>query len=260
MSLRWVSVSREGPAAVLELQRPDRLNALSTEVITDVVTALDRLDEDEDVRGVVVCGAGRAFSAGADLVEALEVGDAPTALRYVNRLRRLTAAIESCSKPVVAAIHGYCYTGGVELALACDRRVASTDASFSVSSARIGSVAGLGGTQRLPRLVGPSVAKDILMTGRVLQAAEAKDLGLIDELVPDGTSVKAAVTWVESVAEAAPMAVWWAKLAVNTGSDLDLPAALQFEGLLTSLAFTTADRREGMSAILEKRKPTFGGR
>jgi enoyl-CoA hydratase/carnithine racemase len=260
MSLRWVSERHDGPAALLELQRPDQLNALSLEVIDDVVSALDTVDADPAVRGVVISGAGRAFSSGADLVEALEATDAASALRYVTRLRRLTTAIEACSKPVVAAIHGACYTGGVELALACDRRVASMDASFSVSSARIGSVAGLGGTQRLPRLVGASVAKDILMTGRVLAAAEAKELGLVDELVPEGASVKSAVTWVEAVAESAPMAVWLAKIAVNTGTDLDLPAALQMEGLMTSLAFTTEDRREGMSSILEKRKPTFGGR
>ena len=130
MSLRWVSVTREGPAAVVELQRADRLNALSTEVIQDVVSALDQLDEDEAVRGIVIAGAGRAFSAGADLVEALAATDAVSALRYVTRLRRLTAAIEGCSKPVVAAIHGFCYTGGVELALACDRRIGAADASF----------------------------------------------------------------------------------------------------------------------------------
>lgn len=260
MSFRWLSVTREGSAAVVELQRPDRLNALSTELIDDVVAALDQLDVDDEVRGVVIAGAGRAFSAGADLNEALQAKGAPAALRYVNRLRRLTNAIEDCSKPVVAAIHGFCYTGGVELALACDRRIGSEEATFSVSSARIGSVAGLGGTQRLPRVVGPSVAKDILMTGRVFDAAEAKAIGMLDELVPEGASVKSAVNWVHGISGSAPMAVWLAKVAVNTGTEMDLPAALQFEGLLTALAFTTEDRKEGMSSILEKRTPKFEGR
>jgi enoyl-CoA hydratase/carnithine racemase len=260
MSFRWLTISREGCAAVVELQRPERLNALSTELIDDVVAALDQLDTDDDVRGVVIAGAGRAFSAGADLNEALQANGAPAALRYVTRLRRLTTAIEECSKPVVAAIHGFCYTGGVELALACDRRIGSEDATFSVSSARIGSVAGLGGTQRLPRVVGASIAKDILMTGRVFDAAEAKSVGLLDELVPEGASVNAAVKWVDGISGSAPMAVWLAKLAVNTGGEMDLPAALRFEGLLTALAFTTADRREGMSSILEKRTPKFEGR
>lgn len=260
MSFRWLIITRTGSAAVIELQRPDRLNALSADVIDDVVAALDHLDVDDEVRGIVISGAGRAFSAGADLHEALEVEGAVAALRYVNRLRRLTTAIEECTKPVVAAIHGPCYTGGVELALACDRRIAAQGSTYSVSSARIGSVAGLGGTQRLPRLVGPSEAKDILMSGRVLDAAEAERLGLVDQLVPDGAHVEAAVEWVESIATSAPMAVWLAKVAVNVGTDLDLPAALRLEGLMTALAFTTEDRREGMSSILEKRRPTFRGR
>lgn len=260
MAFRWLTISREGSAAVVELQRPDRLNALSTEVIDEVMAALDLVDTDDEVRGVVIAGSGRAFSAGADLNEALEAKGAAAALRYVNRLRRLTTAIEDCSKPVIAAIHGFCYTGGVELALACDRRIGSTDATFSVSSARIGSVAGLGGTQRLPRVVGASVAKDILMTGRVFDATEAKEIGLLDELVSDGSSTAAAVQWVDGISGSAPMAVWLAKLAVNKGTEMELPAALQFEGLLTALAFTTEDRREGMNSILEKRKPKFEGR
>lgn len=260
MTFEWLSVSRTGSAAVILLQRPDRLNALSNELIGEIVQALDTLDTDDSVRGIVICGSGRAFSAGADLNEALEATDAMAALRYVNRLRRLTTAIEACTKPVVAAIHGACYTGGVELAMACDRRVASQEATFSVSSARIGSVAGLGGTQRLPRLVGPSVAMDILMTGRVFDASEAHRIGLLDECVAQGSHVDAAVAWVESVATSAPMSVWLAKVAVNTGGEMDLPAALQLEGLMTALAFTTHDRHEGMSSILEKRKPNFEGR
>ena len=260
MTFRYLEVTREGSAAVIELQRPDRLNALSTELIDEVVAAIDMLDVEDAVRGVVIAGAGRAFSAGADLNEALEAKGAVAGLRYVNRLRRLTNAIEGCTKPVVAAIHGFCYTGGVELALACDRRIGSEEATFSVSSARIGSVAGLGGTQRLPRVVGASVAKDILMTGRVFDAAEAKSIGMLDELVPEGASVKAAVQWVNGISGSAPMAVWLAKVAVNTGTEMELPAALQFEGLLTALAFTTEDRREGMSSILEKRTPKFEGR
>lgn len=260
MSFRWVKVTRHGSAAVVELQRPDRLNALSTALIDDIVAVLDTFDADDDVRGVVIAGAGRAFSAGADLNEALQAEDAPAAIRYLSRLRRLTTAIEDCSKPVVAAIHGYCYTGGVELALACDRRIGSQDATFSVSSARMGSVAGLGGTQRLPRIVGLSVAKDILMTGRVFDAVEAKSIGLLDDLVPEGSSVAAAVKWIDGLSGSAPIAVWLAKLAVNRGSEMELPAALQFEGLLTALAFTTKDRSEGMSSILEKRTPKFEGR
>ena len=255
-----ISVESVGSAAVIRMERPDRLNALSSDLIGELIAAIEGADLDDSVRGIVLCGAGKAFSAGADLNEALSVKDAYGALRYVTRLRKLTAAIEMAAKPVVSAIHGYCYTGGLEVALACDRRVASTDATFSISSARIGSVAGLGGTQRLPRLVGPAIAKDLLMTGRVFDAAEAARLGVVDELVEPDSAIKHACAWVEQVAEAAPLSVWLAKVAVQVGSEVSLDMALQLEGLLTALAFTTADRAEGMNSILEKRKPNFTGK
>jgi enoyl-CoA hydratase/carnithine racemase len=255
-----VTVTRLGAATLLELNRPERLNALNAELASELIAALDAADTEDGVRGVVITGSERAFSAGADLNEALDQHTVAESLRFINRLRRLTDTIECLSKPVVAAIRGYCYTGGLELAMACDRRIAGENATFSVSSARIGSVAGLGGTQRLPRLIGSAKAKDLLMTARVFDAAEATELGLIDELVATDDAVQAAVRWVDSVAEAAPLAVWMAKLAVNVGSQMDLASAVQFEGLLTALAFTTEDRKEGMSAVLEHRKPNFTGR
>jgi enoyl-CoA hydratase/carnithine racemase len=255
-----VSVEQVASTAVIRLEREDRRNALSTELIAQVVGAIEEANEQEQVRGIVLCGAGTAFSAGADLNEALEVRNAHGTLRYLNRLRRLTTAIELTTKPVVAAIHGPCITGGLETALACDRRIASSDATFSISSARIGSVAGLGGTQRLPRLVGPSVANDLLMTGRIFDAEEALRLGVVDEVVESGAAVETACAWVEQVAESAPLSVWLAKMAVQVGSEISLDKALQLEALLTALAFTTDDRAEGMSAILEKRKPKFNGK
>lgn len=160
----------------------------------------------------------------------------------------------------MAAIHGACRTGGVELALACDRRIAGADATFSVTSSRIGSVAGLGGTQRLPRIVGRAAALDILLTGRVLGAERALQIGLVDELVEEGQHVAEAVSWVEECAAGAPVAVWLAKLAVTVGSEASLATALEYERLLTALAFTTEDRKDGMSAVLEKRPPRFVGR
>jgi enoyl-CoA hydratase/carnithine racemase len=255
-----VAVDHFKSAAVIRLERPAKHNALSVDLINQIADAIDDADHDESIRGIVICGSGTAFSAGADINEALEAREVSAALRYVNRLRRLTSAIELATKPVVAAIHGFCFTGGLEMAMACDRRIASSDATFSISSARIGSVAGLGGTQRLPRLVGLSIAKDLLMTGRVFDAKEAHDLGVIDQLVPPGQAVDAACSWVEQVATSAPLSVWLAKLAVQVGSEISLESALQLEGLLTALAFTTEDRAEGMSAILEKRDPKFDGR
>ena len=260
MASTLVSLEHRDPATVIRLERSEKLNALSLELLDELVAALHEADGRTTTRGIVLCGAGAAFSAGADLHQALEIRGAHEALTYVNRLRRVTAAIEMASKPVVAAIHGYCFTGGLEMAMACDRRIASRDATFSISSARIGSVAGLGGTQRLPRIVGPSVAMDLLMTARVFDATEAELIGLIDELAESGEAVERACAWVELVAESPPLSVWLAKLAVQVGGQMPLDNALQFEGLLTTLAFTTEDRVEGMSSILEKRKPVFKGK
>jgi enoyl-CoA hydratase/carnithine racemase len=250
----------DGSALVLTMHRAERRNALSAELISDITAALDEADVDPAIRGVVIAGDGPAFSAGADLNEALAADSVPDSLRYLAGLKRLTTAIESLSKPVVAAIHGACRTGGVELVLACDRRIAGADASFSVTSSRIGSVAGLGGTQRLPRIVGRAAALDLLMTGRIFDAARAKEIGLVDELVEEGKHVAAAVAWVEECAAGAPVAVWLAKLAVTVGSEANLATALEYERLLTALAFTTEDRRDGMAAVLEKRPARFVGR
>jgi enoyl-CoA hydratase/carnithine racemase len=255
-----VQARRDSCALVLTLHRAERRNALSTELITQVAAALAEADVDDAVRGVVIAGDGPAFSAGADLNETLAMHTVPDTLRYLASLKRLTAAIESLSKPVVAAVHGPCRTGGVELALACDRRIAGADATFSVTSSRIGSVAGLGGTQRLPRIVGRAAALDLLMTGRVLDADRALQIGLVDELVAEGQHVAAAVAWVQECAEAAPVAVWLAKLAVTVGTEASLATGLEYERLLTALAFTTEDRRDGMTAVLEKRPPRFAGR
>lgn len=244
---------------VLTMHRAERRNALSADLITDMTAALAEADVQPGIRGVVIAGDGPAFSAGADLNETLAVQSVPDTLRYLAGLRRLTVAIESLSKPVVAAIHGPCRTGGVELALACDRRIAGADATFSVTSSRIGSVAGLGGTQRLPRVVGRAAALDILMTGRIFDAVRAKELGLVDELVEEGQHVAAAVAWIEECAAGTPVAVWLAKLAVTVGSEANLATALEYERLLTALAFTTEDRRDGMAAVLEKRPPRFAG-
>ncbi|MBI4191748.1 MAG: enoyl-CoA hydratase/isomerase family protein [Betaproteobacteria bacterium] len=258
--MNLVEIDREGSAAVVTLKRLERLNALGHELVSELIGALDILDVDEAVRGVVITGSERAFSAGGDLNETIEVDTVVKSLRYLARMRRLTATIEDLSKPVVAAIRGFCYTGGLEIALACDRRIAARDAQFSVSSARMGSVAGLGGTQQLPRIAGSAIAKDILLTSRVFGGVEAGRWGVVDEVVPAEETVQRAVSWVEMVAQSAPVAVWLNKIAVNVGPGMDLASSLQFEGLLNALAFTTEDRREGMSAILAKRPATFKGR
>lgn len=250
----------DGPVRILTLHRPERRNALSASLLRELQEALDAADADQAVRGVVLTGSGSGFCAGADLREAVEVEEPTSALRYVAGLRHVTTSVERLSKPVVAAIAGFCLTGGLELALACDYRIASPDSTFAITSARIGSVPGMGATQRLPRVIGLSRAKDMLLRARVVGGDEALAIGLVDEL-RDGTDVvAAAVRWVEDCAEQAPASVWLAKLAVNESAETSLTAGLQLEAALSALAFGTEDKREGMNAVLAKRKPDFRGR
>lgn len=260
MAYSTLRVRRERAAAVIELHRPERMNALSLELLGELEAELDRADTDASVRVVVLTGSERAFSTGVDLnevVAATEIGDS---LRFLGRLRRANTTIETLSKPVVAAIRGYCLTGGLELALACDLRFAASDARFGVTSAKIGSVAGMGGTQRLPRLIGASRAKDLLLTGRFLEADEALSAGLVDRVVEPERVVDEALEWADACAEQAPLAVWLAKYGVNVGLNVDLTSALDLEALLTTLAFGTEDREEGVRAFLEKRRASFQGR
>lgn len=260
MEYASLRVSREGTTEIIRLHRPERMNALTLAQLAELSAELARVDEDDAVRVVVLTGTEKAFSTGLDLHEAVGSTAIGETLRYLARFRRFNATLETLSKPVVAAIRGFCLTGGLEIAMACDLRFAAEDARFGITSARIGSVAGMGGTQRLPRLVGPSRAKDLLLTGRFIGAAEALEIGLVDRVVPPERVLEEALAWAALCAERAPLSVWLAKLAVNTGLNVDLASALDLESLLTTLAFGTEDKAEGMRAFLEKRPPRFRGR
>jgi enoyl-CoA hydratase/carnithine racemase len=255
-----LNVERRANAAILTLNRPAKHNALSAELLAAIDDALAALDQDSAVRGIVITGTASVFSTGADLNEAIAVQSAPEALRYLERFRATNARIESLSKPVVAAINGFCLTGGLELSLACDLRIAGEGARFGVTSARIGSIAGAGAPQRLARLIGPSQTTDLLMSGRIIEAAEALRIGLVDAVVGAEQVLEQALLRIASYAERAPMSVWFSKLAVNTGLQMDLESALAFDRLLTTTLFSTRDRTEGMQAFLQKRSPVFTGR
>jgi enoyl-CoA hydratase/carnithine racemase len=180
--------------------------------------------------------------------------------RALAVVRDTNAAIERCPKPVIAAISGYCLTGGLEMALACDVRVAAENAKFGITSAKIGTVAGAGGTQRLPRLVGPAKAKELLFSSEFIDAQEAWRIGLVNRVVPVGQEVRAAEAMAAVFAERAPLSLSFAKTAVNVGMTMPLEAALAFEIGLTAQLYTTEDKREGIRAFLEKRRAEFRGR
>jgi enoyl-CoA hydratase/carnithine racemase len=255
-----IEVERDVPVGLIRLNRPDKYNAISTSMMAEVVDALAALETAPGIVGVLLCGSDRYFSTGADLDEALTVSTPQEYVAYNRSWRRLTSAVERLTKPVIACISGYCYTGGLELALACDIRVASDDATFAITSARIGSVAGAGGTQRLPRVVGPGRAKAMLFTAEPIDAHEADRIGLIDVLVPPGEVEEWARAQVEVFSRRGPLSLAWAKQAVNVGMNLDLESALDLEANLSARAFATEDKAEGMRAFLEKRAPVFKGR
>jgi enoyl-CoA hydratase/carnithine racemase len=255
-----VEIERDGCCAIVRINRPEKRNALSAEVLTGVVLALEECGRDPDLRGIVLTGSEAQFSTGVDLAEATQVTSSHLFAEAWNLWRSATDAIELIGLPVVAAVNGYCLTGGLELALACDYRFAGRNVRMGITSAKIGSVAGIGGTQRLPRLVGRSRAKRMLFTGEFIDADSALQIGLVDELCDVEQTVAAAVALVHAIGECAPLSVAWHKQAVDAGLDMDLSTGLEYERSLCAKAFDTEDRMEGMTAFLESRQPEFKAR
>jgi len=253
-------VERREEVAVLALNRPAKHNALSLELLGRLGAAVRDLGADAAVRAVIVRGDERCFSTGMDLDDLAGTAAVADTQRALGAFREANAAIERCPKPVIAAIAGWCLAGGLELALACDIRVAAETARFGITSARIGTVAGAGGTQRLPRLIGPGRAKEMLFSAEPIDAAEALRIGLVNRVVPAGQEVEAAVEMARVFARRAPLSFWFAKTAVDVGLAMPLEAALAFEIGLTTQLFTTEDRAEGLRAFRERREAEFKGR
>lgn len=256
-----VDVEIDEGIAVVTMNRPQVLNAFNSEQLDLLGAAFYALGQDRTVRAVILTGAGdRAFAAGADIKEMLDMSSSDMSARSVALSAGL-GAMSRIPKPVVAAIAGYALGGGLEVALGCDWRVVSADAKLGQPEINLGVIPGGGGTQRLARLIGPARAKDLVMTGRIVDAHEALAMGLVDRVVPPGESVfDAAVALVRPLATGPAQALRAAKLAIDGGLELDLERGLQLESQLFAGLFESEDRREGMTAFVEKRKPTFTGR
>jgi len=252
--------ARPDGVGVVTLRRPDRLNALSSEIAAGLHAAVRAAGADDAVRAVVVAGEGRAFCAGADIRE-LETLEGPHDFgAFVRRLTDAFDALARCPKPSVAAIHGVALGGGLELALACDLRVAEDGARLGVPEIRLGLLPGATGTARLPRLLPNAVAKQLLLTGEPLPAAEAHRLGLVNEVVPEGSGLDAALALAGRLTALPPLALAAAKRLVDEGATLPLDVAVTLERETVSLLFGTADRVEGVRAFLDKRPARFEGR
>jgi enoyl-CoA hydratase/carnithine racemase len=255
----FVRLGIEDGIGTIWLDRPP-MNALNAQMQDEVVAATLEAAADDTVRAVIVYGGEKVFAAGADIKQMLRMSHEEMSARAGG----LTGALGSLSripKPVVAAINGYALGGGCEIALACDWRVAAADAKLGQPEITLGVIPGGGGTQRLTRLVGPARAKDIILTGRLVDAAEALAIGLVDRVVPAGQSTyEVARQMVRRYADGPAQAIRAAKLAIDGGLDLPLDQALVLESELFAGLFATSDRTEGMTAFVEKRKPTFTGR
>ena len=253
-----VRVEVAARVATVTLDRPEALNAISTELAVDLAEAVEPLATDPGVRAVVLAGAGeRAFCVGADLKQRAGFDDHGW---FVQReaFRRGFAAVRRCPLPTVAAVSGFALGGGTELALSCDLVVAADDATFGLPEVRLGLVPAGGGTQLLVRRVGRSVARDLVLTGRRVGADEALRLGLADRVVPRGEALAGATALAAELASNAPTAVRMAKWALEVGGDLPVEAAMEVEDQAWRRAVLSDDRREGIAAWTEKRDPEFG--
>ena len=257
MSDDAVLVERDGSIAVVQMNRPQSLNALSDEVMGGVVRALEELDADDEIRCVVLAGGDRAFAAGADINE---LAAATPITLYENRRIDRWDTIRALRTPLVAAVSGYCLGGGCELAMTCDLIVASETAQFGQPEINLGVLPGAGGTQRLTRAVGKSVAMDVILTGRFLSAQEALAAGLVARVVPKEAWLEEAKRVARSIASKSPVSVRLAKEAVDKAFEAPLAVGLDFERRAFYLARASEDATEGLKAFVEKRKPDFKGR
>jgi enoyl-CoA hydratase/carnithine racemase len=259
MTFENILTARDGAAYIITLNRPKKRNAVSLQTMADIIAAMKEAEADEKIRAVILTGGTEFFSAGADLNDAIQVTSASKGIKYFNSWHHLNDTLEHLTKPIIAAIEGFCMTGGCELALACDIRVASKGSTFAITSSKIGTVAGAGGTQRLPRVVGPAKALEIMFAGDPIEAEEAHRIGLINRLVEKGEAVNEAKRMIKVYEKRAPMSLALIKRSVHRGMQMDLASAIEFETFLVSTIYTTKDKHEGISAFLEKREAKFTG-
>jgi enoyl-CoA hydratase/carnithine racemase len=244
---------------IITLNRPEVMNAVNRALLSALHGCLHAWQYDRTVRAIVVTGSGdKAFSAGADLKERATL--TPDEVRqFLGLIRDTFTLVERMPQPVVAAINGLALGGGLEFALACDLRVAAASASLGLTETSLAIIPGAGGTQRLPRLIGPGRAKDLIFTARRLNACDAESWGLVNRVAPDGEAVAVAVALAQQITANGPVALAQAKFAIQQGLEVDLASGLAIEGKAYEVCMPTKDRIEALTAFREKRKPVFAG-
>ena len=258
MTYQTVLTETRGRVGVITMNRPDALNALNHQLTSEIGAALRAYDADAGVGAIVLTGAGKAFAAGADIKEM-----APKSFGDVYAEDFITATWEELTrtrKPVIAAVNGFALGGGCEFALMCDTAFAAEGAKFGQPEIKLGVIPGSGGTQRLTRFVGKAVAMDMILTGRMIDAAEALRIGLVARVYPADTLLEETIRAAEAIASFGPLAVMAAKEAVNRAYETTMAEGVRFERRLFHGLFGTADQKEGMAAFVEKRQAAFTGR
>lgn len=258
MSYNTILFSIDAGIATLSFNRPDKLNALNREMAGELRQALEEVAQDPSVRVLVFSGQGRSFMAGADITTFVNM-DPLAARGFARRAHDLLFRLESLEIPSLAAVHGYALGGGFEIALACDFIYAAEGAKFGLPEITLGFIPGVGGTQRLARLVGRTVAKELIMTGRFLEAGEARALGLVARVFPEETLLEETGKTAQALAKKGRLALRAAKQAVDRGAEVDLRSGCAVEMDLFALCFASPDAQEGVQAFLEKRPPEFKG-
>lgn len=259
MAYQNILVEKEGFLGILTINRPEVRNALDPQTFAEIRSAIKEFRLDKDIRVVIITSTGgKAFASGAD-IRVLKERETLEVLK--SEAQESLNEIENLDKPVIAAIDGYALGGGCELALACDIRIATSRSKFGQPEVNLGIIPGAGGTQRLQRIVGLGKAKELIFTGDIIDAQEAKEIGLVNKVVDSPEDLlPEAKKMAEKIAAKGPVAVGLAKMAINIGASTDINSGLLFEKFAQTIAFSTNDRIEGTSAFLEKRKPRFEGK
>lgn len=251
--------SGDNGVALITLNRPQAANALSTQMLEELKGILDSCKFDPAIRCIIITGAGeKAFCAGADLKERAGM-DPRTVKKTVSLIRECVNQIESLPQPVIAAVNGSAFGGGSEMALACDIRIAAENAKFGLTETSLGIIPGAGGTQRLPRLVGKGRAKELIFTARRIDASEAKDIGLAEDVVSLESLLEKSYELARKIVRNAPIALAQAKFAIDKGYEVDLQTGLSIEQNAYEITIPTRDRLEGLQAFKEKRAPHYKG-
>lgn len=259
MEYKEIKLEKSGGIALLTLNSPQTMNALTTSLLAEMSAVFDEIEADDDIVAVIVTGAGKSFIAGGD-ISAMKNMSPEEAMRYSETVTTTCGKMSSSKKIYIAAINGYALGGGSEFALACDMRIASENAKFGFPEVTLGVIPGGAGTQRLSRLVGTGKAKELILTAATIKADKALIIGLVNKIVPGEELLNEAYAMAKKLLKAGPVALGYAKECIDRSEEISLSAGIAYEREKFGRCFATADREEGMSAFIEKREAKFIGK